>query len=72
MAAPTKLLQIVSYLSPDIRQHFEQDRLRAQGRSGHPISVSAYVETIIRRHLSKRLLRQEVGLEKRPTTRRPR
>ena len=42
--------QIVAYVSPELRKQLESDRLRL----GHRVSISAYVEAVLRRHLDRK------------------
>jgi hypothetical protein len=43
------LTQIVAYISPDIKALIEQERKRSAQR----ISMSAYVESVLRRHVER-------------------
>jgi hypothetical protein len=68
MAATTRT-QIITYVTPALRTQLEQDRQRLWIKHGHRMTVSAYVESVLRKHLAKRtILRREVGLEKRTTS----
>lgn len=42
--------QIVAYIAPELRKQLEADRMRL----GHRVSISAYVESVLRRHLEKK------------------
>ena len=43
------LAQVVAYISPELKVLIEQDRKRSAQR----ISMSAYVESILRRHVER-------------------
>jgi hypothetical protein len=43
------LKQVVAYIAPELKELIEQDRKRAAQR----ISMSAYVESILRRHFQR-------------------
>jgi hypothetical protein len=49
----TALKQVVSYLKPSAKAKLQTVRLRAQKRTGAPISESRYVATVLERHLAK-------------------
>lgn len=42
--------QVVAYISPELRKQLEVDRMRL----GHRVSISAYVESVLRRHLERK------------------
>ena len=53
MMAQTTRIQIVSYVHRPMKDKLTAVRMRAAKRAGHPISESAFVESIIRKHLAK-------------------
>jgi hypothetical protein len=47
--ANKNLIQIVTYISPDLKALIDQERRN----SGQRISMSAYVESLLRRHFER-------------------
>ena len=51
--APTTRTQIITYVSPSLRVQLERDRRRLSLKHGRPLTVSAYVENILSKHLAR-------------------